>query len=124
MFWPSAALVEFQTSVALAFSRVVRCLVHGCKLMPWLSGPLFDIRQTFGRRQALAIELWEKPPCCIDVYLCRQLRRKPCVAPADILEDGLVQFMPSTFTRRVATSTCVDGGFRTLVGIHETIVRQ
>ena len=56
IFWPSAVLVECQTSVALAFSRLWRCLAHGFKLMPWLLGPLFDNRQPLGRRQALAIE--------------------------------------------------------------------
>ena len=45
IFWPSAVLAEFQTSVVLAFSRLWRCLVHGFKQMPWLLGPLFDIRQ-------------------------------------------------------------------------------
>ena len=71
IFWTSAVLAEFQTSVVLAFSRLWRCLVHGFKLMPWLLGPLFDIRQPLGRRQAQAIEYWETPPCCIDVYLGR-----------------------------------------------------
>ena len=45
VFWPYAVLAEFQTSVVLAFSRLWRCLVHGLRLMPWLLGPLFDIRQ-------------------------------------------------------------------------------
>ena len=124
IFWPPELLAEFQTSVVLAFSRLWRCLVHGFTRMPWLLGPLFDTWQPLGRRQAMAIEFWEKPPCCIDVFLGRPLRHTLCAAPADLLEGDLVQFMSSMFTRCVATSTFVERVFRALVGIHETLGLQ
>ena len=111
ILWPEAVLSEFQVSVVLAFSKLWRCLVHGFRQLPWSLGPLFDIAQSLERRQAMAMEFWNKPPCCLDDYVGRPLRYELCAEPTDLLEDDLVQFMSCMFTRCVPASTFVERVF-------------
>ena len=95
-------------SVVIAFSKLWRSIVYSFTQLQCIIGSLFDLGTALGHRRAMAMELWGKPPGCIDDYDGWSVHHKLCAHPSDLWEEDLAQFMNCMFSRCVSTRTMVD----------------
>ena len=112
--WPLRVKAAMQVSLLLGITVLWRKLVVTFESYPWALAPAFDSTRTAAERQATLEAFFRADLCCLDMGLCRQLR-KAFPSDTSVYEDlALSEFLTILFTRLVMTSTQVELQFSRL----------